>query len=150
MPKHSRRPKSNKTLQAPKYKDLQTVQACWNAIEGFVNFGAIALGMLQLIALQFPNQIWNRFEGFLRTISREIPSERTTKTVIAHLLLRDFCKVSPSATMREIHANILIYCKITLGLQMVDGSLNLVNIYVAHLMIKPQRHKETSNKIFVS
>jgi len=107
MPKHSRRPKSNKTLQAPKYEDLQTVQACWNAIEGFVNFGAIALGMLQLIALQFPNQIWNRFEGFLRTRSREIPSERTTKTVIAHLLLRDFCKVAPSATMREIHANIL-------------------------------------------
>lgn len=107
MPKHSRRPKRNKILQTPKYEDLQPVQACWNAIEGFVNFGAIALGMLQLITLQFPNQIWNRFEGFLRTRSREIPSERTTKTVIAHLLLRYLCKVAPSATMREIRANIL-------------------------------------------
>ena len=107
MKKHSRKPKSNKTLQPPHNEDIKTVQACWKAFEGFVNFGAIALGMLQLIALRFPSQIWNRFEGFLRTRSREIPSERTTKIVIAHLLLRDFINLAPSATIREIRDKIL-------------------------------------------
>ena len=107
MPKHSRKPKSNQTLQAPKAEDLKTVEACWMAAERFVNLGAIALGLLQLIALKFSDQIWKRFDGFLRTRSREIPSERTTKMVIAHLLIRDFLHLAPSATMREIRTNLL-------------------------------------------
>ncbi len=107
MPKHSRKPKSNKTLQAPKTEDIKTVEACWLAAERFVNLGAIALGLLQLIALLFTNQIWNRFDGFLRTRSREIPSERTTKMVMANLVTRDFLNLAPTATMREIRTKIL-------------------------------------------
>ncbi|MCI5128626.1 MAG: hypothetical protein D3907_09030 [Candidatus Electrothrix sp. AUS3] len=63
--------------------------------------------MLQLIALKFPEEIWSRFEGFLRTRSRYIPSERTVKMVIANLLVQDFLKVAPTATMREIRAKII-------------------------------------------
>jgi len=107
MPKHSRKPKSNKNQQAPQAENAKTVQACWDATERFVNLGAISLGLLQLIALKFPEEIWSRFEGFLRTRSRDIPSERTVKIVIAHLLVQDFLKVAPKGTMREIHANIL-------------------------------------------
>ena len=106
MLKHSRKPKSNKTLQAPKPEDLKTVQSCWMAYERFVNLGAIALGLLQLISLKFSKEIWESFEGFLRTRSRELPSERTTKIVIAQLLVRDFLNVAPTATMREIRARI--------------------------------------------
>ncbi len=107
MPKHSRKPKSNKTQQAPQAENAKTVQACWDATERFVNLGAISLGLLQLIALKFPEEIWSRFEGFLRTRSRYIPSERTVKMVIANLLVQDFLKVAPKATMREIRAKII-------------------------------------------
>lgn len=107
MPKQSRKPKSNKMLQTPKIDDLKTVQACWNAIEGFVNLGAISLGLLQLMALRFPHQIWNRFDGFLRTRSRNIPSERTTKMGVAHLLVQDFLNLAPRAIIREIRTTIL-------------------------------------------
>ncbi|MCI5123270.1 MAG: hypothetical protein D3925_02020 [Candidatus Electrothrix sp. AR5] len=107
MPKHSRKPKSNKTQQAPQAENAKTVQACWDATERFVSLGAISLGLLQLIALKFPEEIWSRFEGFLRTRSRYIPSERTVKMVIANLLVQDFLKVAPTATMREIRAKII-------------------------------------------
>jgi len=107
MPKHSRKPKSNKTQQAPQAENAKTVQACWDATERFVNLGAISLGLLQLIALKFPEEIWSRFEGFLRTRSRYIPSERTVKMVIANLLVQDLLKVAPTATMREIRAKII-------------------------------------------
>jgi hypothetical protein len=107
MPKHSRKPKSNKNQQAPQAENAKTVQACWDATERFVNLGAISLGLLQFIALKFPDEIWSRFEGFLRTRSRYIPSERTVKIVIANLLVQDFLKVAPTGTMREIRAKIL-------------------------------------------
>jgi len=107
MPKHSRKPKSNKTLQSPQTDGVETVQACWSATERFVNIGAIALGLLQLIALTFFSEIWNKFDFFLRTRSRDIPSERTTKMVIANLLIRDLLNLAPTAIMREIRAKII-------------------------------------------
>jgi hypothetical protein len=107
MPKHSRKPKSNKTLQSPPPAGVKNVQACWNATECFVNLGAIALGLLQLIALTFSSEIWNKFDVFLRTRSRDIPSERTTKMVIANLLIRDFLNLAPTAIMREIRSKII-------------------------------------------
>jgi len=107
MPKHSRKPKSNKTLQSPQPVGVKTVQACWSATERFVNIGAIALGLLQLIALTFSSEIWNKFDAFLRTRSRDIPSERTTKMVIANLLIRDFLNLAPTAIMREIRTKII-------------------------------------------
>ncbi len=44
MPRHSRRPKPNRTLTAPTTQDLGTVQHWWEAYERFVMLGAIALG----------------------------------------------------------------------------------------------------------
>ena len=52
-------------------------------------------------------QIWKQFHGFLRTQSRDVPSERTTKWVMAHLIVSDFLNLAPSATMREIRIRIL-------------------------------------------
>jgi len=70
MPRHSRKPCSNKILKSPKKEDLHTINACWKATEGFVMIGCIALGLLQLIASKFSNPIWNSYQGFLRTKSR--------------------------------------------------------------------------------
>ena len=105
MPRHSRRPKTNRTLTAPTTQDLGTVQHCWEAYERFVMLGAIALGLLQLIALQFTPAIWQQHVGFLRTRSRALPSERTVKQVIAPQLVRDFLNPAASGIMREIRTH---------------------------------------------
>jgi hypothetical protein len=67
MPRHSRTPKTNRTLTAPATADLGKLQQCWQAYERFVMLGAIALGLLQLIALRFTASIWQQHRGFLET-----------------------------------------------------------------------------------
>jgi DDE superfamily endonuclease len=102
MPRHSRRPTTNRTLTAPAAQDLGTVQHCWEAYERFVMLGAIALGLLQLIALKFSTTIWQQHVGFLRTRSRTLPSERTVKQVIAPQVVRDFLNPAAGGIIREI------------------------------------------------
>jgi len=107
LPRHSRKPKKNQQLKQPTKEEVPQVQACWECCERFVMLAAIALGVLQLMALKFAPQVWGRFHTFLRTRSRTIPSERTVKDVIGHLVLEDFLHVAPSATMQEIRARFL-------------------------------------------
>lgn len=102
MPRHSRKPKKNKELQKPAPQNIDKVRLCWNAYECFTMLAAISLGILQLLALKFPEAIWNRFDAFLRTRSRELPSERTVKHVMAQLLIRSFFIIAPIPIMREI------------------------------------------------
>jgi hypothetical protein len=64
--------------------------------------GSIALGLLQLISLKYQNSVWREFQGFLRTKSRSLPSERTVKFVIANLLIVDLFSSAPGAIIREI------------------------------------------------
>ena len=87
--------------------DVRQVQGCWEGCERFVMLAAIALGLLQLIALKFSPDVWWRFQTFLRTRSRHMPSERTVKDVVSHLVLEDFLGVTPSATMQEIRDRFL-------------------------------------------
>jgi hypothetical protein len=102
MPRHSRRPKSNKDLKQPSENALTKVNSCWEAYERFVMLAAIALGLLQLIAVKYPNDIWNHFDTYLRGRSRQLPSERTVKYVMARLLIRNLFTSAPVAIMREI------------------------------------------------
>jgi hypothetical protein len=102
MPRHSRRPTTNRTLTAPPVQNLGTVQHGWEAYEGFVMLGAIALGLLQLIALKFSSTLWQQHVGFLRTRSRTLPSERTVKQVMAPLIVRDFLNPTAGGIIREI------------------------------------------------
>ena len=64
--------------------------------------GAIALGLLQLISVKYENSIWKVFDGFLRTKSRNLPSERTVKSVIGNLLVRDLFSLAPGLIIRKI------------------------------------------------
>ena len=50
----------------------------------------------------FNGCIWRQFDAYLRTRSRQLPSEKTVKHVIARLLLKYFLSSAPSAIMREI------------------------------------------------
>lgn len=61
-----------------------------NAIEGFVNFGCIALGLLQILAINNPQSIWAKYTGWLRTKRSEIPSEETVRSVIQENFYHNF------------------------------------------------------------
>lgn len=88
LPRHSRKPRKNKYLNPPMSIDQKRkVRRCFDAYERFVMIGSIALGLLQLISLKYQNSVWREFQGFLRTKSRSLPSERTVKSVIANLLV---------------------------------------------------------------
>ena len=61
--------------------------------------GCVAVGLLQLVALKFHDQVWDGFNMFLRTRSRALPSERTVKTVLGQELVRNFHNVASLVTM---------------------------------------------------
>ena len=105
MPRHSRTPKTNRALKAPATDELGKVQQCWQAYERFAMLGAIALGLLQLIALKFTGSIWQQHSGFLRTRSRALPSERTVKQVIMPLVVRDFLNPACAGIICEIRTH---------------------------------------------
>lgn len=73
-----------------------------NAIEGFVNFGCIATGILQIIALNFHNDIWKSYRGWLRTITSFIPTEETARSVIQEEFFHNFRSFNNSAIYRII------------------------------------------------
>ena len=108
LPLHSRKPKKNQKLKSPTQENLPNVQNCWECYERFVALAAIASGLLQLIALKFPNDVWAQSNLFLRTRSRSIPSEKTVKSVITQMLIKDFLNVAPSPTMQEILVHFLM------------------------------------------
>jgi len=108
MPLHSRRPKKNTNLTKPATDCLPNVKSCWEACERFVMLAAIAQGLLQLLSLKFKNSIWSQCDFFLRTQSRTLPSERTVKQVIAHLLMVDiFLSFAPGAIIQAIRERYL-------------------------------------------
>jgi hypothetical protein len=107
LPRHSRQPVKNKLLKKPTAADEKNkVRRCFAAYERFVMTGAIALGLLQLPALKFEQYVWEAYDGFLRTKSRSLPSERTVKAVMANLIVRNFFSSAAGKVMHEIQA----YC----------------------------------------
>ena len=61
-----------------------------NAIEGFVNFGCIALGCLQILALNYPQSVWSKYTGWLRTRRSNVLSEETVRSVIQKNFYHNF------------------------------------------------------------
>jgi hypothetical protein len=102
LPRHSRTPKSNDTLQGPAIAHVESVKGRWLACEAFVRLGSIAQGLLQLLAVKYPETVWVHFDAFLRTRSRALPSEATVRHVIARMIRDDFLALRPSATLQEI------------------------------------------------
>ena len=61
-----------------------------DAIEAFANFGCIANGILQIIALNFHETIWRKYAGWLRTVTSSVPSEEIVKSVIQQEYYHNF------------------------------------------------------------
>jgi hypothetical protein len=69
------------------------------AFERFINLNAIALGILQILALEFPTQIWSHFPRWFRTLPKHgYPSERIAQLALQHHAERLFLK-SPSTLL---------------------------------------------------
>ena len=111
MPKHSRKPKKNKNLKVVPEEATDQVRQCWEAYERFVMIASISLGMLQLIALKFTQRIWDCYDGFLRTHSRSVPSERTVKHVISRMLIKEALLFAPSAIIGQIQKHYIGFKK---------------------------------------
>jgi hypothetical protein len=66
--------------------DLQPrILAKVEAFERFINLNAIALGVLQVLALELPTQIWTHFPRWFRTLPNHgYPSERIAQLALQH------------------------------------------------------------------
>ena len=73
----------------------------YKAIEGFVMCSCIVLGILQMAALLFTNEINNSCPRWLRTYSNSTPSEETTLVCLDNSYPRIF-KVLPKMAITEI------------------------------------------------
>ena len=102
LPRHPRRPRANRHLTAPHPQHLPTVEACWHAYAIFVLCAAIAHGLLQLIALQFGSLVWQHHTLYLRTQSRELPSEKTVKQVLAPIIVRQLINLPQNSIIQKI------------------------------------------------
>jgi hypothetical protein len=73
-----------------------------NAIEAFANFGCIATGILQIIALNFHQTTWRKYAGWLRTVTSTIPSEEVVRSVIQQEYYHNFGTFRNTAIYRII------------------------------------------------
>lgn len=62
-----------------------------NAIEKFVNLSCIALGLLQILAIKFEQEIFSQSPDWLRTVRSSIPSEEIVRNVIRHAYIQNTC-----------------------------------------------------------
>lgn len=81
----SRRPKKQKDQEQNSTNPMRTNNTL-AAIEKFVNVQLLVLGMLQLIAKQFPTEVKTKANCWLRTVSFNAPSEFVTRTALANIL----------------------------------------------------------------
>ena len=61
-----------------------------------------ALGLLQLIALKYQDTIWSEHPLYLRTQSRDLPSEKTVKQILAPLFLKQFFRLGKNGMIQQI------------------------------------------------
>jgi len=96
-PKIGKLKESDLSTIADDIRSKRLIRQATNAIEGFVNFGIIATGTLQIIAMNFDQNIWRKYSGWMRTVTSSIPSEEVVRSVIQEEYFHNFCDFSNSA-----------------------------------------------------
>jgi len=95
LEKSSRRPKKNQNSSDICPTVLaKIIENKVRAIEMFVNMSAILVGILQILALHFPEEIWQSNTRWLRTYTNTIPSEYIVKGVLTQTILMNLSKVN--------------------------------------------------------
>ena len=85
-------------------RDKRLIRQAADAIEGFVNMGCIATGILQILSMNSVDMIWNKYSGWLRTFTSTIPSEEVVMSVIREEYFLNFRNFKNSAIYRIISA----------------------------------------------
>ncbi len=78
------------------------IAGAMNAIEAFVNIALIATGLLQILAVEYAEDIRYKHRWWMRTHSSEVPSEEMVKTVIQHEFYHHFRNFKHTAIYRII------------------------------------------------
>ncbi|CAN5719139.1 hypothetical protein BH23CYA1_BH23CYA1_23340 [soil metagenome] len=75
------------------------------AFERFVNLNAIALGLLQVLALELPNVVWVHFPQWFRTLPKHgLPSEQIVRMALQHLQPVVLSKRRPNLLLAKLLA----------------------------------------------
>jgi hypothetical protein len=75
------------------------------AFERFINLHAIALGLLQVLALELPTQVWSHFPRWFRTLPKHsYPSERIVQLALQHQAEVIFAKSPPALLLPKFLA----------------------------------------------
>ena len=75
------------------------------AFERFVNLNAIALGVLQVLALELPDTVWTHFPRWFRTLPKHgLPSEQIVRMALQHLQPTVLSKPKPSLLLAKLLA----------------------------------------------
>jgi len=83
-------------------KAQRLVADAMNAVEAFVNFAIIAIGLLQMLAIRHPKQIRKSHNLWMRTYPSDVPSEEMVQRVIQHEFFHNFRKFRNTAIYRII------------------------------------------------
>jgi hypothetical protein len=75
------------------------------AFERLINLNAIALGLLQILALEMPKSVWAHFPVWFRTLPKHgYPSEQIVRLSIQHQLPRNLIKSRPTLLLTKLLA----------------------------------------------
>ncbi len=83
---------------------IQTqISAKVEAFERFINLNAIALGMLQVLALEMPKTIWRHFPLWFRSLPKHgYPSERIVRLALQNQLAVNLSRSRPALLLDKL------------------------------------------------
>ncbi|MBE9141262.1 hypothetical protein IQ254_29365 [Nodosilinea sp. LEGE 07088] len=100
-------PRWPKTLKLADYPESVQAQILTKveALERFVNLNAIALGVLQVLALELPTLVWSNFPRWFRTLPNHgYPSERIVQLALQYQAQEVFPKSPPTLLLPKFLA----------------------------------------------
>jgi hypothetical protein len=103
MPKLSRKITETDLSKVTDPKDKQRIVAAARAINVFVFIGCVAMGILQMISLHYPVNVWRCFTGWLRTKRLRVTSVETVRSALQEEVLWNFGKLREFGTLQLIH-----------------------------------------------
>lgn len=102
MPKLSKFETKTDLSSVTEKKEREKIISTMRAIEVFTFLSCMAMGILTIISLQIPTLVWNKFSGWLRTRSSEIPSVETVRSVVQQELWMNTYNLSKYTTLSSI------------------------------------------------
>ena len=79
------------------------ISAKVEAFERFINLNALALGLLQVLALEMPKTIWQHFPLWFRSLPKHgYPSERIVRLALQNQLEINFSRSRPALLLDKL------------------------------------------------